>query len=97
MVVCSQSSFYVTRARTDDKNRKNTLFLSLEKGDHFTRKQLFINVPFFIDQTFIESRKKEMCVDNKVPDTFGEVYCPLCKNEKCVYISTKKNVKFLRL
>ena len=27
LVVCSQSSFYVTRAREDDKNRQNTLFL----------------------------------------------------------------------
>ena len=26
-VVCSQSSFYVTRARKDDKNRQNTFFL----------------------------------------------------------------------
>ena len=26
-VVCSQSSFYVTRTRKDDKNRQNTLFL----------------------------------------------------------------------
>ena len=27
LFVCSQSSFYVTRARKDDKNRQNTLFL----------------------------------------------------------------------
>ena len=27
LVVCSQSSFYVTRAREDDKNRQNVLFL----------------------------------------------------------------------
>ena len=27
LVVCSQSSFHVTRARKDDKNRQNTLFL----------------------------------------------------------------------
>ena len=27
LVVCSQSSFYVTRARKDDTNRQNTLFL----------------------------------------------------------------------
>ena len=27
LVVCSQSSFYVTRARKDDKNVQNTLFL----------------------------------------------------------------------
>ena len=28
LVVCSQSSFYVTRARKDDKNRQNTLFFA---------------------------------------------------------------------
>ena len=27
LVVCSQSSFHVTRARKDDKNRQNTFFL----------------------------------------------------------------------
>ena len=27
LIVCSQSSFYVTRARKDDKNRQNTFFL----------------------------------------------------------------------
>ena len=27
LVVCSQSSFYVTKARKDDKNRQNTFFL----------------------------------------------------------------------
>ena len=28
LVVCSQSSFHVTRARKDDKNRQNTLFFA---------------------------------------------------------------------
>ena len=28
LVVCSQSSFYVTGALKDDKNRQNTLFLA---------------------------------------------------------------------
>ena len=31
VVVCSQSSFHVTRARKDDKNRQNTLFLCEKK------------------------------------------------------------------
>ena len=31
-----------------------------------------------------------MCVDNKVRETIGDVYCPTCRSEKCVYISTKK-------
>ena len=31
LVVCSQSSFYVTRAREDDKNRQNTIFFFARK------------------------------------------------------------------
>ena len=33
LVACSQSSFYVTRARKYDKNRQNTFFSFLEKGE----------------------------------------------------------------
>ena len=33
---------------------------------------------------------KEFCVDNKVQETIGDVFCPTCRNEKCVYISTSK-------
>ena len=35
-----------------------------------------------------------MCVDNKVQETIGDVYCPTCRNEKCVYISTNKTTRF---
>ena len=35
-------------------------------------------------------RKKELCVDNKLRETIGDVFCPTCRTEKCVYISTKK-------
>ena len=52
--------------------------------------QLFINVPF----QSTEHRKKKLCVDNKVQETIGDVYCPTCKNEKCVYISTSKRTSF---
>ena len=31
LVVCSQSSFYVTRARKDDKNRQNTFFFARKR------------------------------------------------------------------
>ena len=41
-----------------------------------------------------KNRKKEMCVDNKVRETIGDVYCPTCRNEKCVYLSTKKTTSF---
>ena len=35
-----------------------------------------------------------MCVDNKVRETIGDVYCPKCRNEKCVYLSTNKATSF---
>ena len=53
-------------------------------------KQLILNVPF---QSSIY-RKKELCVDDKVRETIGDVYCPTCRNEKCVYISTNKTTSF---
>ena len=48
-------------------------------------KQLTLNDPF---QT-TKYRKKELCVDNKVRETIGDVYCPKCRNEKGVYIKKK--------
>ena len=50
--------------------------------------QLFNKVPFQSTKV----RKKEMCVDNI--KTIGDVYCPTCRNEKCVYISTNKTTSF---
>ena len=38
--------------------------------------------------------KKELCVDNKVQEAIGDVYCPTCRNGKCVYISTNKMTSF---
>ena len=51
-------------------------------------KQLFLNVPF----PRTKYRKKELCVDNKVRETIGDVFCPTCRNETCVYSSTKKRL-----
>ena len=51
-------------------------------------KQLLPNVPF----QSTKYRKKELCMDNKVQETIGDVDCPTCRNEKCVYISTKKRL-----
>ena len=51
-------------------------------------KQLFINVP--LQST--KNGKKELCVDNNVGETIGDVYCPTCP--KCVYISTNKTTSF---
>ena len=53
-------------------------------------KQLLLNVPF--EST--KNRTKELCVDNKVRETFGDVYCPTCTNEKNDYISTNKTTSF---
>ena len=35
-----------------------------------------------------------MCVDNKIRETIGDVYCPTCRNEKCDYNSTSKTTSF---
>ena len=39
-------------------------------------------------------RKNELSVDNKVQETIGDVYCPACRNEKCLHISTNKTTGF---
>ena len=53
-------------------------------------KPWLLNVP---SESF-KYRKKQLCVDNKVRETIRDVYCPTCRNEKCVYISTKKTTGF---
>ena len=50
--------------------------------------QLFIKVPF----QSTKYRKKEICVD--IIKTSGDVYCPICRNEKFVYVSTNKTTSF---
>ena len=51
-------------------------------------KRVLLNVPF---QSTIYG-EEEMCVNNI--KTIGDVYCPTCRNEKCVYISTNKMNSF---
>ena len=51
-------------------------------------KQVLLNVPF---QT-TKIGKKELCVD--IRKFIGDVYCPICRNEKCVYNSTNKTTSF---
>ena len=53
-------------------------------------KQLLLNVPF----QSTNYRKKELYVDNKVRETIGDGYCPTCRIEMCVYISTNKTTSF---
>ena len=53
-------------------------------------KQFLLNVPFQSSKY----GKRELWVDEKVRETIGGVYCPTCRNEKCVYISTNKTTSF---
>ena len=53
-------------------------------------KQLLLNAPF----QSTKYREKEFCVDNKVRETIGDVYCPTRRNEKCVYTSTNETTSF---
>ena len=50
--------------------------------------QLLLNIPF----QSTKYREKELCVDNI--KTIGDVYCPTCRIENCVYISTNKTTSF---
>ena len=51
-------------------------------------KQLFKKVPF----QSIKYGNEELCVDNI--KTIGDVYCPTCRNENIVYISTNETTSF---
>ena len=53
-----------------------------------TDKQVLLNVQF----QSTKYGKKDLCVDNI--KTIGDVYCPTCRNENCVYISTNKTTNF---
>ena len=90
LVVCSQISFLVTRARKDDKNRQNTFFHCQKKMNLVPNKQLLLNVTF----QSTKYRKKEFSVDNKVRESIGDMFCPTCRIEKCVYISTNRKTSF---
>ena len=72
------------------RRQKQTKHVSSLLKNMSPDKQLFINVPF----QSTKHRKKELCVDNKAQETIGDVYCPTCRNEKCVYISTNKTTSF---
>ena len=67
---------------TTDKTR----FLFAKKMLH--DKQLLNKVPF----QSTKYRKQELCVDNI--KTIRDEYCPTCRNEKCVYLSTNKTTSF---
>ena len=72
------------------KKQTEHSFCLLKKMNVLPDKQMFINVP--IQST--KYRKNQLCVDNKVQETIGDVYCPTCRNRKCVHKSTKKATSF---
>ena len=72
------------------KTDKTRFFFAKKKMSLVPNQQLLLNVP--IEST--KYRKKELCVDNKVQESIGDVYCPTCTNEKYVYISTNKTTSF---
>ena len=53
-------------------------------------KQFLPNVPF----QSTKYRKKELCVDIKVRETIGDLYCRTCRIVNSVYISTNKTTSF---
>ena len=53
-------------------------------------KQLFPNAPF----QSTKYRKKELCVENKVRETIGDVYCPTCRNESVFTFQPIKSLVF---
>ena len=76
---------HVKTTKTDE-----TRFSLLKKMNVVLNKQLLLNVPF----QSTKYRKKELCVDNGVRETNGDVFCPICRNEKGVHISTNKTTSF---
>ena len=90
LVVCSQVPFMLQEHVKPTKTDKTRFFFSKKKMNLVPNKQLLLNVPLQLTKY----RKKELCVDNKVRETIGDVYCRTCRNEKCVHILTKKTTSF---
>ena len=72
------------------KTDKTRFSFAKKRRTWYPNKQLLPNVPF----QSTKYRKKELCVGNKVRETIGDVYCPTCRNVKCVHISTKEMTSF---
>ena len=65
-------------------------FVFDKKKNLVPSKQMLFNFPF----QSTKYGKNELCVDNKVQQTIGDVYCPTCRIENCVCISTNEMVNF---
>ena len=72
------------------KTDKTFFFFAKEGWTWYRTKKLLIKVPFQ-STTY---RNKELCVDNNVWETIGDVCCPTCRNEKCVSLSTDRTTSF---
>ena len=81
---------YMLQEHVRTTKTEKTRFFCQKKMNLVPNKQLLLNVPF----QSTKYRKKELCVDNKVRETIGDLFCPACINEKCVYISTNKTTSF---
>ena len=62
-----------------------TRFFFAEKNDEFVTRLTIVHYCPFQSTKY---RLKEMGVDNKEQEASEEVYCPTCRNEKSVYLST---------
>ena len=76
---------HVKKTKTD-----KTRCFRWKKVNLVPNKQLLFNVTF----QSTKYRKKELCADNKARETIGDVYCPTCRNDKCVYVLTNKTTSF---
>ena len=72
------------------KTEKTRLFFAKKKMNLVPNKHFLLNVSF----QSTKYRKKELCVDNKVQETIWDVYCPTCRNEKCLHNSNNRTTGF---
>ena len=77
---------HVQTTQTDKKR----FFFVKKKINLLPNKELLLNIPF----QSTKFTKKELCVDYKVQETIGDVFCSHCGKEKCVRISTNKMSSF---
>ena len=69
---------------------EKTYFSSRKKTMNFlSDRQTLFNVPFQAAKTE-EENLINLCVHNKVQEISGDVCCPTCTNELCVYNPTEK-------
>ena len=77
---------FMLKEHVKTTKKDKTRFFFAKKMNFLPNKQFLLNVPF----QSTKYRKKELCVDSKVQKNIGDVYCPTCRNEKCVCNSTNK-------